>query len=93
MADRDTEYVLLKSRKPKKKKQYYYKNDNYEDDDDDDDGNDEPELYRRLPRRKPRVKYVSDEEYDSDYRPALTDVRLCSSMTSVFFSIDFLCLE
>jgi len=79
MAHRNSEFVLLKSRKPKKKKQYYYRNDDYEDDDDDDDDDDDnqPELYRRMPRQKQRVKkYVSDGEDDSDYRPAeLTDVR------------------
>ena len=87
MAHRNSEFVLLKSRKPKKKKQYYYRNDDYEDDDDDDDDDDDnqPELYRRMPRQKQRVKkYVSDGEDDSDYRPAeLTDVRM---FVCVFFN-------
>ena len=70
MGDRNTEYVLVKSRKPKKTRQHYYNDDEDEDEDDD------PEFYRRLPRRKPRVRYVSneDDDYDRHRRRQPSDV-------------------
>ncbi len=61
MGRRDAEYVLVRSRKPKKTRQYYY------DDDDDDDDDDGSVVYRRTIRRKPRNRYISSEEIDSDY--------------------------
>jgi hypothetical protein len=75
MADRDTEYVLVRNRKPKKTRQYYY------DEDDDDDDDNDSRIYSRLVRRKPRkeqrIKYISSDEIDSDDRLQTSDVCVC----------------
>lgn len=69
---RETEYVLIRDSKPKKTTRYYY------DADDDNDSQNGVTTTRRILRTKPtkeqRVKYVTADELDSDYRrPRVTE--------------------
>jgi len=73
MTDRDAEYVLVRNRKPRKTRQYYYD----EDDDDDDDSQIYTRVTRRKPAKEPRIRYVSSDEIDSDYRRQPSDVCVC----------------
>ncbi|CAF3409072.1 unnamed protein product [Rotaria sp. Silwood1] len=74
MSDRNTEYVLIRNRKPKKSRQYYYDEDPNDDDGDDDN---DSQIYARLvqikPRKEQRIKYISNDEDDLDYRSRISD--------------------
>ncbi|CAF2411402.1 unnamed protein product [Rotaria sp. Silwood2] len=76
MSDRNTEYVLVRNPKPKKTRQYYYDDDPNDDDDDDNDS----QIYGRLvsikPRREQRIKYISNDENDYDYRSRIRDPKI-----------------
>lgn len=78
MADRNTEYLLIKNQKTRKPKQFYYDED---DDDYDDDYN--SQIYGRLvpikPRKEQRVKYISNDETDYNYRKYTSDVCVLNS--------------
>ncbi|CAF1447860.1 unnamed protein product [Rotaria sordida] len=78
MSDRNTEYILIRNRKPKKSRQHYYDEDaNYDDDEDDDD---DSQIYARLvprkPRKEQRIKYISNDENDFDYRRQISDSKI-----------------
>ncbi|CAF5085760.1 unnamed protein product, partial [Rotaria magnacalcarata] len=80
MTDRTTEYILVPNRrKAKKPKQYYYNEDNDNDDEDDEDDNDS-QIYGRLvpikPRKEQRIKYISNDEFFSDYRKHRSEPKL-----------------
>ncbi len=74
MPGRDTEYVLVRSRKPKKTRQYYYDDDEA---DDDDDSQIYTRVVRRKPRREQRMRYISSDDIESDYRRQSSDVCAC----------------
>ena len=70
---RDTEYVVVRDRKPKKPIRYYYDNDNDDDDDDDDDDNEIPitstrRIVRTKPNKEQRIKYITTDELESAHR-------------------------
>lgn len=74
--NQDTEYVVIRDGRPKKAQRYYYPEDDDDDDADDyfdevDDHDDSP-VVRRVTRRKPvreqRIKYITNEPPESEYR-------------------------
>jgi hypothetical protein len=89
-SSRDTEYVVVRDRKPKKPIRYYYDND---DDDDDDDDNEIPiTSTRRIVRTKPikeqRIKYITTEELESDHRrPRISELNDVCIFIYIFFLI------
>ena len=68
----DTEYVVVRGRQQKKAMRYY---DNDDDEDDYVDEDTDSPVVRRMIRRKPvreqRIKYVTNEEPDTEYRRVL----------------------
>jgi hypothetical protein len=68
-SSREAEYVVVRDRKPKKSTQYYYDDDDNLDYDSDSNLGTVP---RRVARRKPvsehRIKYVTSEEPNAEYR-------------------------
>jgi hypothetical protein len=71
MTGRDTEYVIVRNRKPKKTRRIYYDEDeDYDDDDSQIYTSTTRRITRSKPRRQqqPRIKYISSDEIDSDYR-------------------------
>jgi hypothetical protein len=86
MVDRDSEYVLVRNRKPRKTRQYYYD----EDDDDDDDSQIYTRVIRRKPAKEQRIRYVSSDEIDSDYRRQPSDVCVCVYLIELYIFIYYL---
>jgi hypothetical protein len=69
-ASRDTEYVVVRDRKPKKTSRYYYDDDGDVEDDDNESQLDTTtrSVVRSKPIREQHVKYVSTDDHDSQYR-------------------------
>jgi len=62
---RDTEYVIVRDSKPKKSTRYYYDAD---DDNDSQQGSTTRRIIRTKPTKEQRIKYISTDELETDYR-------------------------
>ena len=93
MTDRNTEYVLMRNRKPRNTKRYYYYDDD-DDDDDDDNGDANLQVYTRLARAKAhepqRVKYISSNGIDFGYQEKKSIVRILNLIIERYLFICYL---
>jgi len=62
---RDTEYVIVRDSKPKNATRYYYDAD---DDNDSQQASTTRRIIRTKPTKEPRIKYVTADEHETDYR-------------------------
>jgi len=67
-SSRDTEYVVVRDQKPKKSTRYYYDDDDADDDNDSQIGTSTRTIVRTKPVKEPRIKYITADEIEPDYR-------------------------
>ena len=68
-SSREAEYVIVRDRKPKKPTRYYYDDDdNIDYDTDSHHGTSTRRVVRRKPVSEQRIKYITSEEPEAEYR-------------------------